>query len=65
MGLEHRIKDNDQIFYKCPHCGSVQRLPKDAPENLVVDCIECSELATLDGNYAKASEYADYCKGDK
>lgn len=55
--------DTEHIYYKCPHCGSVQQLAKDAPENLIVDCIECSELATLEGNYATWMEFMTYCKG--
>jgi len=66
MGIEHRMKDeDDNNFWKCPHCGAVEEFDTDMPKTNRVKCSECGDKSEPHSNLATWEDFWVYCQSLK
>lgn len=65
MGIEHRIKEECETFWKCVHCSAVQSLDCDEPKEHDVICGECGDASPARQGLATWGDFWLYCQGLK
>lgn len=67
MGIEHRMKDEeDDNFWKCPHCGAVEELfENELSKDQKVECSECGDKSVPHDYPATWDDFWIYCQSLK
>ena len=62
MGIEHRIKEVDSAFARCPSCGCVEEFEADMLVDHLVSCFDCEEKYAPRNHPVSWEDFTKYCQ---